>query len=43
MPIPIGEEIEKMKMEEMAWKAPKFDWAMFRPEKNQNFAFKTGA
>ena len=29
----IEEEIEKMKMEEMAWKAPKFDWAMFRPEK----------
>ena len=33
MPMPIGDEMEKMKMEAMAWQAPKFDCAMFRPER----------
>ena len=36
MPMPMGEEIEKTKMEEMAWQAPKLDWAMFRPAKTTN-------
>jgi hypothetical protein len=30
--MPIGDEMENTKMDEMAWKAPKFDWAMLRPE-----------
>ena len=32
MPMPMGEEIEKTKIDMMAWQAPKLDWAMFRPE-----------
>ena len=33
MPMPIGDEMEKTKMEAMAWQAPKFDCAMFRPRR----------
>ena len=32
MPMPMGEEMEKTKIDMMAWQAPKLDWAMFRPE-----------
>ena len=33
MAMPMGDEMEKMKMEENAWRAPKFDCAMLRPRK----------
>ena len=32
IPMPMGEEMEKTKIDMMAWQAPKLDWAMFRPE-----------